>query len=143
MILNRFISVIFATASAMALSQPSVALIPETSACTHGFEASPKLHTGDGNPLLDFMYVADPTAVEHNGRIYVYGTNDQQEIDSVGKGTQNSYAHIHSLVMMSSSDMVNWTYHGIIDVEKAAPWTGKRGVSWAPSIISRLEDDAL
>ena len=141
MILNRFISVIFATVSAMALSQPSVALIPETSACTHGFEASPKLHTGDGNPLLDFMYVADPTAVEHNGRIYVYGTNDQQEIDSVGKGTQNSYAHIHSLVMMSSSDMVNWTYHGIIDVEKAAPWTGKRGVSWAPSIISRLEDD--
>ncbi|MDE6270592.1 MAG: family 43 glycosylhydrolase, partial [Muribaculaceae bacterium] len=52
-------------------------------------------------------------------------------------------SHIHSLAMMSTDDMVNWTYHGIIDVEKAAPWTGSWGVSWAPSAISRLEDDGL
>ncbi|MDE6466072.1 MAG: family 43 glycosylhydrolase [Duncaniella sp.] len=131
--LNHFVSSLLIIVSATASTAASV--------CTHGFEASPKFNTGAGNPLLDFMYVADPTAVEHNGRIYVYGTNDQQEIDSVGVEKQNSYAYIHSLVMMSSADMVNWTYHGIIDVEKVAPWTGKRDVSWAPSVISRLEDD--
>ncbi len=109
----------------------------------HQFEKTPKLGTGNCNPLLDFLHVADPTAVVHNGRVYVYGTNDQQELDSVGRDGKNSYAHIHSLVMMSSDDMVNWTYHGIIDVEQAAPWTGKKGVSWAPSIISRAESDGL
>lgn len=89
------------------------------------------------------MYVADPTAIVHDGRIYVYGTNDQQQIDSVGRENKNSYEFIHSLVMMSSDDMVNWTYHGIINVEKSAPWTGVKGVSWAPSIVSRVEDDGL
>lgn len=86
-----------------------------------GCDASPKLLTGNGNPLLDFMYVADPTAIVHDGRIYVYGTNDQQQIDSVGRENKNSYEFIHSLVMMSTDDMVNWTYHGIINVEKSAP----------------------
>lgn len=47
-------------------------------------DVSPKLTTGDGNPLLDFMFTADPTAVEYNGRIYVYATNDQQQYDSIG-----------------------------------------------------------
>lgn len=92
-------------------------------------------------PLLDFVYCADPTAVVYGDRVYVYGTNDQQQIDSVGKNKQNTYEKIHSFVMMSSADMKNWTYHGIIDVSKIAPWIGKSGVSWAPSIVSRVEED--
>ncbi len=39
-------------------------------------EISPKLALGNGNPLLDFIFTADPTAVEHDGRLYVYATND-------------------------------------------------------------------
>ena len=39
---------------------------------------SPKLFTNNANPLLDFMFTADPTAIEYNGRIYVYATNDHQ-----------------------------------------------------------------
>ena len=42
---------------------------------------SPKLTSNDGNPLLNFMFTADPTAVEFNGRIYVYATNDHQEYE--------------------------------------------------------------
>lgn len=102
------------------------------------FEFSPKFATNDANPLLDFQYVADPTAVIHNGRIYVYGTNDHQQYEAVGRDGKNTYEHIHSLVMISSDDMVNWTYHGLINVKSHAPW----GLaSWAPSIISRKEAD--
>jgi len=44
----------------------------------------------------------------------------------------------HSLVMLSTDDMVNWTYHGLIDVKALSPW----GIaSWAPSIVSRVESD--
>jgi len=99
---------------------------------------SPKLLTNNANPLLDFMFTADPTAVEYNGRIYVYATNDHQQYEKVGKDGKNSYEHIRSLVMMSSDDMVNWTYHGLINTAKLAPWSQN---SWAPSITSRLEAD--
>lgn len=99
---------------------------------------SPKFYTGNANPLLDFIFVADPTAIEYNGRLYVYGTNDTQQLDSVGKDGKNGYQYIHSLVMMSTDDMVNWTYHGLIDVKSLSPWGM---ASWAPSIISQVEDD--
>ena len=99
---------------------------------------SPKLTSDNANPVLDFMFTADPTAVEYNGRIYVYATNDHQQYEHVGKDGKNSYEHIHTLVMMSTDDMVNWTYHGLIDTAKLAPWTQN---SWAPSITSRLEAD--
>lgn len=99
---------------------------------------SPKLTSDNANPLLDFMFTADPTAVEYNGRIYVYGTNDHQQYEHVGKDGKNNYEHIRTLVMMSSDDMVNWTYHGLINTAKLAPWSTN---SWAPSITSRLEAD--
>ena len=59
-------------------------------------DVSPKLTTGDGNPLLDFMFTADPTAVEYNGRIYVYATNDQQQYDSIG-GYGKKLLRIHQI----------------------------------------------
>jgi len=99
---------------------------------------SPKLLSDNANPLLDFMFTADPTAVEYNGRIYVYATNDHQQYEKVGKDGKNSYGYIRTLVMMSSDDMVNWTYHGLINTAEVAPWTA---LSWAPSITSRLEAD--
>jgi arabinoxylan arabinofuranohydrolase len=99
---------------------------------------SPKLLTNNGNPLLDFMFTADPTAIEYNGRVYVYATNDNQQYEKVGKDGKNSAESIRSLVMMSSADMVNWTYHGLINTAKLAPWTAS---SWAPSIESRMEAD--
>jgi arabinoxylan arabinofuranohydrolase len=99
---------------------------------------SPKLLTNNANPLLDFMFTADPTAVEYNGRMYVYATNDHQQYEHVGKDGKNSYERIHTLVMMSSDDMVNWTYHGLINTAELAPWSQN---SWAPSITSRQEAD--
>ena len=48
-----------------------------------------------GNDVwLDFIFVADPTSVEYNGRLYVYGTNDTQQLDSVGKYGKNTYQYI-------------------------------------------------
>lgn len=100
--------------------------------------SSPKMMNNNGNPLLDFNFNADPTAVEHEGRLYVYATNDHQQLDIVGPEGNNGYQHIHSLVMMSTDDMVNWTFHGYIDVKSLSPW----GIaSWAPSITKRMEAD--
>lgn len=57
----------------------------------------------NANPISPNIFCADPTAVEYNGRLYVYGTNDQQQSE---EGTKNDYAHIKSLVVFSTDDMV-------------------------------------
>ena len=99
---------------------------------------SPKLASGHANPLLDFLFTADPTAVEHDGRLYVYATNDHQQYETVGREGRNTYEHIKSLAMLSTDDMVNWTFHGVIRTDSIAPWII---ASWAPSIIKRKESD--
>lgn len=94
----------------------------------------------NANPISGEFYCADPTAVEYNGRLYVYGTNDHQQYEAVGDSGSNTYDKIKSFQVFSTSDMVNWTHHGIIDTEAVAPWIMN---SWAPSIVSRVEEDGL
>ncbi|MCX7657838.1 MAG: hypothetical protein N2Z57_04080, partial [Oscillospiraceae bacterium] len=96
------------------------------------------LHTA--NPISGEIFCADPTAIEYKGRLYVYATNDHQQYETVGDNGKNDYMHIKSMVVFSTDDMKNWTYHGIIDVESIAPWIIN---SWAPSIVSRVEEDGL
>lgn len=98
-----------------------------------------KLET-TANPISPNIFCADPTCVEYEGRLYIYGTNDHQQYSAVGDDGKNSYEHIKSIVMLSTEDMVNWEYHGIIDTAKTAPWIYN---SWAPSIASRVEEDGL
>ena len=90
------------------------------------------------NPISSDFFCADPTAVEYNGRLYVYGTNDHQQFEAAGPDVDNTYEKIKSLLVFSTADMVNWTYHGEINVGEIAPWIM---ASWAPSIVSREEAD--
>ncbi|MBQ8826350.1 MAG: family 43 glycosylhydrolase [Oscillospiraceae bacterium] len=92
------------------------------------------------NPISPNIFCADPTSVEYEGRLYVYGTNDHQQYEAVGDEGKNDYVHIKSLVIFSTEDMVNWEYHGIINTAETAPWITN---SWAPSIVSRKEEDGL
>ncbi len=92
----------------------------------------------NNNPISANKFMADPTGIEYNGRLYVYATNDQQQFDSTDGLAANNYSKITSLVCLSTEDMVNWTDHGIIDVKSIAPWIY---TSWAPSVTSRVEAD--
>ncbi len=94
----------------------------------------------ESNPLLSNIFCADPTAVEYEGRLYIYGTNDHQQYEAVGAEGKNTYERIKSIVMISTDDMVNYTYHGTIDIGEICPWAL---ASWAPSITSRVEEDGL
>ncbi|MBQ8883185.1 MAG: beta-xylosidase, partial [Oscillospiraceae bacterium] len=87
----------------------------------------------NANPISGSIFCADPTSVEYNGRLYVYGTNDTQQSE---QDTVNDYDQIKSLVVFSTDDMVNWIYHGRIETGEIAPWIYN---SWAPSIVSRVE----
>ena len=103
--------------------------------------------TGNGNPISGSVFCADPTALEYNGRLYVYGSNDHQEFIVNGKKGENTYGNIKSIVVFSTDDMVNWTFHGTIDAKKLCngwvsnPWYQSFGVSWAPSVTWRKTED--
>lgn len=85
------------------------------------------------NPILLQRFGADPYAMEYDGRIYVYTTNDVFEYDNDGNLIENSYKIIQNLNCISSDDLVNWTDHGIVQVagpNGASSWAKN---SWAPA----------
>jgi len=103
--------------------------------------------TSNNNPISACVFCADPTALEYNGRLYVYGSNDHQQFIKNGKKGENSYGEIKSIVVFSTDDMVNWTFHGTIDTKRlCSSWTPNAwykgyGVSWAPSVTWRTTED--
>lgn len=109
--------------------------------------AKPSKGTSAANPISPCVFCADPTALEYNGRVYVYGSNDHQQFIANGKKGENTYGEIKSIVVFSTDDMVNWTFHGTIDVAKLCsswvtnPWYQGFGVSWAPSVTWRTTED--
>ncbi|HEY5961241.1 MAG TPA: family 43 glycosylhydrolase, partial [Polyangiaceae bacterium] len=79
-------------------------------------------------PLVSHRYLADPGSMVYEGRVYLYNSNDDD--NAVGGGYT-----MHSVVCVSSSDMKNWTDHGIVfSVPENASWASN---SWAPQPITR------
>jgi arabinoxylan arabinofuranohydrolase len=108
---------------------------------------APDVKSSNNNPISANVFCADPTALEYNGRLYVYGSNDHQEFLANKKKGDNTYGSIKSIVVFSTDDMVNWTFHGTIDTKKLCagwtsnPWYVGYGVSWAPSVTWRHNEE--
>lgn len=67
--------------------------------------------------LTNWNLCADPGAIDNSdidGKLYVYGTTEEVEYDVIGVIKQNLNNN-HSLTIMSTKDMVNWTDEGTID----------------------------
>lgn len=58
-----------------------------------------------GNPLVTNIFTADPAAMVHNGKFYIYCGHDEQVAGASDFVMWNWH-------ILSSSDMVNWTDHG-------------------------------
>ncbi len=101
-------------------------------------ETSPYKALYANNPISAGIFCADPTSIEVDGRLYVIGTSDQKQYEVRGPEEENTYECIKSFVVFSTDDMVNWTYHGEINVGEICPWIVN---AWAPSIVSRVEGD--
>ena len=109
-----------------------------------------KKKIGENNPIIAQRFMADPYAIEYNGRVYVYGSNDSDSLymNEDGSYPRNQYGNIRSLNCVSSDDMVNWTDHGVIQVaadknkgvEGVAKWAGN---SWAPAATYKTFKDEV
>ncbi len=94
---------------------------------------------GENNPLYTQRFGADPGYMVYQDRLYVYMTNDDFEYDSNGQIKDNSY-DVQEIDVISSSDLVNWTDHGMIQTagaNGAAKWAF---ASWAPAACHKTID---
>lgn len=74
-------------------------------------------------PIASHRYLADPGSLVSGGRVYLYGSNDDDN------PLEGGY-EMASIVCVSSVDMKNWTDHGeVLRVPRDASWAGD---SWAP-----------
>ena len=81
-------------------------------------------------PIVSHRHLADPGSLVYNGRVYLYCSNDDEN-----PGDDKSGYQMKSIVCVSSSDLKNWTDHGIVfEVPKNSSWATK---SWAPSPVER------
>jgi arabinoxylan arabinofuranohydrolase len=97
---------------------------------------------GEGNPLISHKFGADGNAFVHDGRVYVYMTNDTQVYNPGPDGTSptNTYGGINTITVISSDDLVNWTDHGEIPVAGPNGLAKYASQSWAPAVESRVVD---
>ena len=81
-------------------------------------------------PIASHRYLADPGALVYNGRVYLYCSNDDDNPTDEKGGYR-----MKSIVCISSSDLKNWTDHGVVfKVPENASWAS---LSWAPSPAER------
>jgi arabinoxylan arabinofuranohydrolase len=81
-------------------------------------------------PIVSHRFLADPASLVYNGRVYLYCSNDDEN-----PATEDGGYQMTSIVCVSSSDLKNWTDHGIVfQVPRDATWAG---LSWAPSAAER------
>lgn len=92
-------------------------------------ESNEKTFVYKGNPLIRYMYTADPSARVFNNKLYVYTSHDEDTADA------NQHFFMNNWQAFSTDDMINWTGYGKIFSLKDISWATKQ--AWAPDCIKR------
>lgn len=84
------------------------------------------------NPIVQTNYTADPAPMVHNGTVYLYTSHDEDDANADGKGFK-----MLNWSLYTSTDMVNWTDHGIVASLKDFSWAKQDNGAWAVQCIER------
>jgi len=80
------------------------------------------------NPIIQTKYTADPAPMVYNDTVFLYTGHDED--DATGFKMQN-------WLLYTSTDMVNWTDHGVVASMKDFKWVNVDNGAWAPQCIRR------
>jgi beta-xylosidase len=84
----------------------------------------PYKFTSKGNPFVEYMYTADPTARVFNGRLYVYPSHDRDTA---------TWFNMDDWHVLSTANMKDWTDHGVCLSLSNLKWAKK--YAWAPDCV--------
>lgn len=88
------------------------------------------------NPLLTGQFSADPTARVFNGKMYVYPSHDIPTPPQ--KPGRKDWFCMEDYHVFSSSNLTDWTDHGVIVDQKQVPWVDGSSYSmWAPDCVEK------
>lgn len=86
------------------------------------------------NPIIRDQYTADPTARVFNNKVYLYPSHDI----TPPAGQRQDWFCMEDYHVFSSSNLTDWTDHGMIVSQKQVPWGKKDGYSmWAPDCVEK------
>lgn len=80
------------------------------------------------NPIITHKYTADPAALVHNNKIYIYAGHDECP-------PPHNHYQLNEWLVFSSDDMIKWTEHAIPLKAKDFKWA--KGEAWAAQVIER------
>ncbi|RNI26248.1 glycoside hydrolase family 43 protein [Rufibacter latericius] len=81
-----------------------------------------------GNPVIRHKYTADPAALVHQGKVYLYAGFDE------APARREGYV-MNDWLVFSSPDMVTWTEHSV--PLRAKDFTWAKGEAWASHVVER------
>lgn len=79
-------------------------------------------------PIIQTKYTADPAPLVHNDTVFLYTSHDED--DAMG-------FKMYDWLLYSSTDMVNWTEHGVVASLKNFDWVPYDNGAWAVQCIER------
>ena len=82
----------------------------------------------NGNPIIKYKYTADPGAMVHDGKVYIYAGHDECPPPA-------EHYLLNDWCVFSSSDMKTWTEHPVPLKAKDFSWA--KGEAWASQVIER------
>lgn len=86
------------------------------------------------NPIISGQFTADPTARVFDGRLWLFPSHDIISPTEPGR-RWFSMADYHAYC---SSDLTDWSDHGVILSQTDVPWGDPQGYSmWAPDCIEK------
>lgn len=80
------------------------------------------------NPIVQTAYTADPAPMVYNDTVFLYTTHDEDDAEGF---------KMQDWLLYTSTDMVNWTDHGVVASLKSFDWVKRDNGAWAEQVVER------
>lgn len=89
------------------------------------------------NPFVTDQFSADPTARVFNGKVYVYPSHDIPVPENTSVKLRKDWFCMEDYHVFSSSNLSDWTDHGVIVNQTQVPWVEPNYSMWAPDCVEK------
>lgn len=86
------------------------------------------LNVNAQRPIIQTKYTADLAPMVYNDTVFLYTTHDEDDAEGF---------KMQDWLLYTSTDMVNWTDHGVVASLKSFDWVKRDNGAWAEQVVER------